>query len=368
MSVGLKDGKQKQIGSYQWSHVGEICWLRDGSGLVVIAAEQEPATTRQIWYISNPDGNVRSITNDVNDYLGVSLAKNNASLVAVETEETSNIWMVPGGDAGRALQLTFNNNGGLGGISWTPNGKIVYVSRASGNSDIWIMNSDGTGKEQLTFDAGWNRSPAVSPNGRYIAFASNRAGGFNIWKIDLDGGNQRQLTYERIGGRHQWTMDSEWVMYTCFKVGMPTVCKVPANGGDPVRLTDYASTFLAASPIDGQIAYTYVDEQANPKRGRVAIIPPESGLPTKIFDISSPYRRAVSWSVEGGALTFIETRYGVSNIWKQPVDGGPQAQVTDFKTDLIFTFDWSRWNKDFAVASGSRSSDAVLIKDISEQQ
>jgi Tol biopolymer transport system component len=147
----------------------------------------------------------------------------------------------------------------------------------------------------------------------------------------------------------------------------PTLCKVPVDGGDSVQLTEYHSEFLAASPIDGQIAYTYVDEQANPKRGRVALVPLEGGAPTKIFDFPSPYGRKINWSVDGEALTFIETRSGVSNIWKLPVDGSRQTQITDFKSDLIFTYDWSRWNKDFAAARGSRSSDVVLIRDMGEQ-
>ncbi|HNJ72521.1 MAG TPA: hypothetical protein PL129_08475, partial [bacterium] len=35
--------------------------------------------------------------------------------------------------------------------SWSPDGsKIVYTSSKTGNEEIWIMNSDGTGKTQLT--------------------------------------------------------------------------------------------------------------------------------------------------------------------------------------------------------------------------
>ena len=44
-------------------------------------------------------------------------------------------------------------------LSWTPDGRIVYVSQESGNDDIWIMNADGTGRKRLTndpsIDAGW---------------------------------------------------------------------------------------------------------------------------------------------------------------------------------------------------------------------
>ncbi len=54
---------------------------------------------------------------------------------------------------------------------------------------------------------------------------------------------------------------------------------------------------------------------------------------------------------------------GISNIWSQPLDGGAPKQLTDFKTDRIFAFDWSRDGKQLAVSRGTVTSDVVLIKD-----
>ena len=60
-------------------------------------------------------------------------------------------------------------------------------------------------------------------------------------------------------------------------------------------------------------------------------------------------------------MLYIDTRGGVSNIWMQPLDGGPPRQVTDFKSDRIFGFEWSRDGKQLALARGTESSDVVLI-------
>lgn len=56
------------------------------------------------------------------------------------------------------------------------------------------------------------------------------------------------------------------------------------------------------------------------------------------------------------------TRGGVSNIWTQPVSGGAPAQLTNFKTDRIFNFAWSRDGKRLALAQGWVSSDVALIQ------
>lgn len=367
MSFQLKDRTQKVIATYPWSFVGEMCWLRDGSGLVVVAAELEAAAAQQIWHVSNSTGIVRRITSDLNDYQSVSISADAANLVSLQTKRTSNIWLLPDSDASRATQLTFNNNDGINGISWTPDGRIVFLSRVSGKADIWIINSDGTGREQLTFDFGWCFQPSVSPDGRYLIFVSGPVGGGgNVWKMDLGNKSLKQLTNDWFTRRPQWTPDGQWVVYSCLNAGQPKLCKVPADGGNAVLLTDTAAQLLSVSPMDGQIAYLFIDEGPPPKN-RVAIIPPEGGSPTKIFDFAFPNVQAIKWSVDENALTFIDTRSGVSNIWKLPIESSQPLQLTDLKSDLIFSFDRSRRNNDLAVARGTRTGDVVLIKDINGQ-
>jgi Tol biopolymer transport system component len=70
------------------------------------------------------------------------------------------------------------------------------------------------------------------------------------------------------------------------------------------------------------------------------------------------------WTPDGRALLYLLTRNGITNIWSQPIDGGPTKQLTDFKSDLIFRFDWSRDGKWLVVARGNVSSDVVLISDL----
>ena len=47
-------------------------------------------------------------------------------------------------------------------------GRIAFESTRSGNSDIYVMNADGTGLKQLTNHPEWDHSPAWSPDGQRI--------------------------------------------------------------------------------------------------------------------------------------------------------------------------------------------------------
>jgi hypothetical protein len=71
--------------------------------------------------------------------------------------------------------------------------KIVFASDRSGNSDIWMMDPDGTNLEQLTTNSSSDTSPQISPDGTKIAFLSDRTSTWQVWLMNTDGSNHYQL-------------------------------------------------------------------------------------------------------------------------------------------------------------------------------
>lgn len=360
MTVRVKDNAEQQVTFQKWSELGQLAWLSDGSGLIVAAADEESYPAQQIWHVSYPKGDVSRITNDTNDYSGVTLTADSTALVTVQIEQSSNVWMAPGGDASRAAQITSNNVDGANGISWAPDGRILYTTIARGSSDIWIMNADGTGKNQLTVDVRNNSNPSVSRDGRYIVFGSNRTSNRCVWRMDIDGSNPKQLTFGIDARSPEITPDGQWVVYSDVGSGTQTLWKVSIEGGNQVQLTDYTSTSPVVSPDGKQIAFLVLDEQAMPKRWRNAIIRVDGGPPIKVFDLA----RRIRWALDGRALTYLDTSNGVSNIWVLPLDGSAPKPLTNFVTDQIFAYAWSSDGKQLACARGNQNSDVVLISAI----
>lgn len=79
--------------------------------------------------------------------------------------------------------------------SFSPDGKkIAFDADVGDDSQIFTVNTDGTGLTQLTDAAGRNFAPDWSPDGSHIVFASSRDGNWEIYVMDADGSNEKRLT------------------------------------------------------------------------------------------------------------------------------------------------------------------------------
>jgi serine/threonine protein kinase len=363
VEVNVADGTMRTVVTREWEEINQITWLNDKSGLLILGVIK-PSTPwiRQIWHFSYPDGEARRITADLNTYSSLSLTADAKSLVTVQENTISNLWTAPGGDASRAVQIRSggSNEEGMFGLSWTPDGRIVFGSRAGGNEDIWIMNPDGSNPKQLTVE-GPTAHVTVTPDGRYIVFTALRNDQLNIWRMDMDGGNAKQLT----NGNSDWgpvvSADSKWIIYTARIDGNPYLWKVSIEGGDAVQFVKKYSQAPEISP-DGKWIVCSHREGAN-TTWRYAIIPFAGGEPVKIFDLlgkSGNFR----WSADSRSLYYPRDAEGrITNIWSYSIDTGQTKQLTDFKTEKIYNFALSPDGKQMIFARGPLTSDVVLMKD-----
>src|SRR5215208_1443897 len=77
-------------------------------------------------------------------------------------------------------------------------GKIAYAGQDAPNGDyeIYTINPNGGGKEQLTNNSTDDRYPAYSASGKKIVYAGEDApnGDTEIYTINASGGGKKQLT------------------------------------------------------------------------------------------------------------------------------------------------------------------------------
>ena len=69
------------------------------------------------------------------------------------------------------------------------------------------------------------------------------------------------------------------------------------------------------------------------------------------------------WIPNGRALAYLAARNGVTQIWVQSLEGGPPKQLTNFSSEQVFSFDWSRDNR-LVVSRGREKNDVILLRDL----
>jgi serine/threonine protein kinase/Tol biopolymer transport system component len=365
-------GATRPLTAHKFSgEVHRVVWTSDGKGIIATAqVELQMMGGTQLWFISYPEGVARRVTNDLNSYGRVSLglAADNNTIVTAQSDPSMQIWTIGFNESiSQAKQITNGKVDGAGGLTWTPDGKIIYLTQAADKSELWIMNADGSDNKQLTSDGYPKITPAVSPDGKFIFFTSMRSGIPHIWRINSDGSNPKQITSGDFADFNATCApDGQWIAFVSIRKGSSHLWKVGVDGGEAVQLTDKPSGRALFSPDGTSVACDYLVEPSSP--WKLAIIPIAGGAPSRIID--PPQRRGVgawAWSPDGRAIIYSVSRSGVSNLWSRPLDGGQPSQITDFTTETIRELAISPDGKRVALSRGHSTLDVVLIKDAKSQ-
>lgn len=371
IAIHTENGRQETLTSQKWTWVGQPAWLKDGSGVVFPANnEQLQKLTDGIWTVSYPTGNLRQISGDVNGFFGISLTADSDKIAAVQSDRLTTFWAdsienrsLPSKIAQSFSELSFFPLG----ISYSPDGKIVYALAKNGNIDIWSMNANGSNQRQLTSNNASDFEPVVSIDGRFIFYLSNQAGRQNIWCMNSDGTDARQLTDNKNTSSPSVTADGKWIYYTVSEGTdnqQSFVWKMPADGGMQKQITFVQTSQPKISP-DGKFIGCYYPSVAesgnNSGRLKLTILTAEDGKVVRQFD-ETPVRNesSLAWTADGKALIFLKNNNNVSNLWLQSVADNSPRQLT-YSNDNIVRFAVSSDEKTLVYEKGLLINNIVLI-------
>src|SRR3954469_9647148 len=74
----------------------------------------------------------------------------------------------------------------------TPDGQTVVFSF---EGDLWKADIKSGQASRLTAMQGYENSPRVSPDGRWIAFTGRQYGNADVFVVPVNGGDVKQVTY-----------------------------------------------------------------------------------------------------------------------------------------------------------------------------
>jgi len=354
--------------------ISQLAWMNDGKGLVYMPYAADMGQRYQIRYAAYPSGEVQNVTNDLSSYEDFSLTADSQTMVAIQRQYSMGIWITPADDFSNSVSINSKTaaDDGERGITWTRDGKIVFVSSEGGAQNVWRMNADGSDPKPLTTDYKVGKMlPTISIDGETITFfmrafdptTKELRPGNTFYQMDSNGQNVHRVVAESDVAFAAASANQDWVVYTSRADGIFRIWKTPLKGGEAIKLTDVDSISPAISR-DGKLVAYFIREKGKPLK--LGIISIDGGAPLNTFDlpVTTNSEAGIAWNKSGNGILFVNTLGTTSNIWTQPLNGTKPTPLTAFKEFQIAAFALNPDGNRLAVARGSRNRDVVLIKNI----
>jgi len=346
----------------RFAGVGSYAWLRDGSGMLVTARDNEQPP--QIWYVPTGATAGRKVTSEVSAYYGVTPTADSRSFSAVRAQYDANIYTIDfdAPQSVHAVTSGFGNWVGGAGVRWANEREVIFSGYEGGMNTYFAVDAGGGTPRRIIHNMpAWNL--VVSPDRTRIAFVSNHAGGSHVWVADANGANPRQVTRGTRAAGPSFTPDGKAIVYVSTDESQ-YAWRVPVDGSSaPERLTDVPTSRATMSPDGKWLLCRLRSRVPNVPLWRTAVVPVGGGAP-RFFDAprgGGP--PLLEWHPDGRSFLYVDFAGGVANIWQQSLEGGAPRQRTFFESGEIYSFDLSPDGKRLVAARGESQRDAVLIRD-----
>ena len=361
IAIDPESGKQRTISKPPLIFISKMAWLPDGSALVVLAQSEDTNFSRQqIGLVSYPEGKLRPITADTNDYGTLSVASDGKTIASLMQQSVRDVYLSLGQKADYSDAKEVTSGDPIPAVSWASDGHLLAEQFPS----VRVLDTNGEIKGEIGKE---KDSAAMQPSGCsdghvVLARAMAKTQGVSIWRSEADGTGLRRISEGKRDLFPLCSPDAKTVYY--IDTAAAAYMKVLIDGGKAERVSsEYAGNAEGYDIArDGKMAVlgTYDFKAQKPNFTLVSL---ESGKTLRTFEYDPRHRGMLRFSPDGKGIVYPIREKGVSNLWVQPLDGGPGRQLTNFAELNIYWYQWSPDGKSLALVRGDSPSDLVLIKD-----
>jgi dipeptidyl aminopeptidase/acylaminoacyl peptidase len=328
----------------QTSGVYEFSWSPDGTEIAFVSAR---GGASEIWLVDIEAGTPRRITSDGLPKADPQWSPDGSwiSYIVRQPGGQADVYGVrPEGGEPRSFVATAADETQP---RWSPDGtQLVFVSDAGTRGRITLYDLESDRTRRLTEMPG--SDPQWSPDGLWVAFVSNplpednRMDNEDIFLVSVYGGATRLLTPGTQRYRDydpSWAPDSTRLAYTSEANGSSDVFVVNLEGNSRTAVTDeeFDAFHPRWSPDGERISFVQIEDEFE---FHVWVVPAEGGQPVRLSDgggVNGGFHRpnasprgTVEWDPEGRALAYTHSDTArTSDIWLVASTGGRATPLTD---------------------------------------
>ncbi|HTH30903.1 MAG TPA: hypothetical protein VL946_06100, partial [Lacibacter sp.] len=278
-----------------------------------------------------------------------------------------------------SLVVAQSNTHFLSNPTLTPDGQTVVFAF---EGDLWKANVNDLQATRITAMQGYETTPRISPDGKWIAFTGRQYGNADVFVMPLNGGEVKQITFHSSNDEvASWSWDGKSIYFNSGRAGQIAGFKVASTGGTPQRV--FGSNFfqydhnLVEHPTTGEIFFNDTWESANQtqrKRYKGPFNPDVQSYNLK----TKQHKKYTTWEGKDFAATidkagnvfFIsDEANGEYNLYS--FDGGKKKALTRFSSSIktpqvnsnggkvVFEKDYQLWLYD--VKSGNEKKLDIAI-------
>ena len=346
--------------------------MPDGKNFIVSATEG--GKFLHLWKVSIPDYRVEPLTNGLLNYNKVSISADGKNLLALQSNNNSNIFVADGENPNQVEQITFGNQNYVGqqSLDWIDSDKIIFSSQSANDltEHLSIFDLKTATKTQIT-EGRQDSSRLPTSDGNFIWFVMNKNGFANLYQMDLEGKNVKQLTNGTDGQRQspQVTTDGKYLYFVFRGKNGANIRRLDLQTNTEEIFFDnpefQPGTFMEISPDNKFITFSKAfdrnEEDADKKFTDImTIVSLENKTDIKTFlaSLNTRFRR---FSPNSKSVEWVSAESDGSQILRQDFGQIAAKPFYRFNEGTIFNFAWSRDGKKLAISQGNLAKDAILL-------
>jgi Tol biopolymer transport system component/predicted Ser/Thr protein kinase len=370
-ALSVDTGKSHRLVTFKDKNPYTIRWSPDGHTLYTIYnARTTNSRWAQIGFLRDTDWNIEPITRDTNSYSTLTLSADGRTLATVlqRNYATISVLSQAGREFGEPHLLLSQSNefNELSVVSWSADRNLLV----SNLSRLFRLGADGKSQTQLLEDSGAFIVKRSSCGTGYSLLSWGNHGGtrtLNIWRVTADGSSPLKLTDGLWDESPVCSADQKWVYY----IASDHISRVPLDGsGKPETpfampqgygLIPEIYDLLDVSPDGKSLAIPLAETKG--VAVKIALFELGSSSPPRMLDATHFSGECLQFTSDSKSVAYSIRENGVDNVWVQPLDGSAGHQITNFKSEQIWSFSLSPDGKSLAVLRGHWDSDVVLLQE-----